>query len=343
MAALMVATAAKPGFGSRAALPEISTTAPFEAFRASQARIVSRRAPCSFSAMPSSHCASVISNKSICGTAPAMFTRASILPKRSSVPWTRVSAEQGCAQIERVSQGFGARGFYLGRGLLELVLLPRGQDNGFEIACQAYRGSAADALARASDDGNGLLARAASPVPLLESRPPLHPAPYTSDCGLRGVSESSRPSAPPYSAASPAQSCDPLPLTETTMASFSTPAQEPSLECISPRSAAARLRESWSGPVKPCERLRVQNPLPASRSARAHPARDAAPPDAAWRDKKHPQPSHPQRAPAPPRTPATLPGHPSRPRSRRPHMRVPPAIPARGFSQSRVGERLCRP
>jgi len=64
-------------------------------FRASQARIVRRRAPCSFSAMPSSHCASVILNKSICGTAPAMFSRASILPKRSSVPWTRVATDRG--------------------------------------------------------------------------------------------------------------------------------------------------------------------------------------------------------------------------------------------------------
>lgn len=44
---------------------------------------------------PSSHCASVISTKSICGTAPAMFNKASILPKRSSVPWTRVSTERG--------------------------------------------------------------------------------------------------------------------------------------------------------------------------------------------------------------------------------------------------------
>src|ERR1700733_2181060 len=95
MAALIVATAAKPGFGSRAALPEISTTEPFEAFSASQARIVRRRAPCSLSAMPSSHCASVISNKSICGTAPAIFSSASILPKRSSVDWTRLSTDQG--------------------------------------------------------------------------------------------------------------------------------------------------------------------------------------------------------------------------------------------------------
>src|SRR5260370_32447841 len=88
------------------------------------------------------------------------------------------------------------------------------------------------------------LSTRASPVPLLESRPRLHRAQYASDCGLRGAPESSRPSAPPCSAASPAQSCHPLPLTETTMVSFSRPAHEPSPECISPRAAAARLPES---------------------------------------------------------------------------------------------------
>jgi hypothetical protein len=69
-----------------------NTTDPFEAFRA---RIVRRRAPCNFSAMQSSHCASVISNKSICGTAPATLTSASILPKRSSVPLMTISADCG--------------------------------------------------------------------------------------------------------------------------------------------------------------------------------------------------------------------------------------------------------
>src|SRR5260370_1791805 len=90
----------------------------------------------------------------------------------------------------------------------------------------------------------------ASPVPLLESRPRPHRAQYASDCGRRGAPKSSRPSAPPCNAASPARSCDPLPLTETTMVSFSTPAPEPSLEGTSPRSAAARLPERWSGLVK---------------------------------------------------------------------------------------------
>ena len=95
MAAFVAATAANPGFGSRAALPEINTTDPFEAFKASQARIVRRRAPCSLSAIPSSHCASVISNISICGTAPATLSSASILPKRSRVPLMMTSADCG--------------------------------------------------------------------------------------------------------------------------------------------------------------------------------------------------------------------------------------------------------
>jgi cation transport ATPase len=45
MAAFVAATAAKPGFGSSAALPDINTTEPFEALSASQARTVTRRAP----------------------------------------------------------------------------------------------------------------------------------------------------------------------------------------------------------------------------------------------------------------------------------------------------------
>src|SRR5580704_16810120 len=147
-------------------------------------------------------------------------------------------------------------------------------------------------------------------MPLLESLQPLHWVPYTSDCGLRGAPESSHSSAAPCNTGFPAQSCDPLPLTETTTASFSTPAQELSLECISMRSAAARLRESRSGPVKPYERPRGQSLLRASRSVHAHPAQGAGPPDAAWRDKRHLQRSLPQLAPAPRRTRAILPAHP---------------------------------
>src|ERR1700684_4058064 len=47
--------------------------------------MVSRRAPWSLRARPPSHCASVISNRSICGTAPAMFSNASIRPNAASV------------------------------------------------------------------------------------------------------------------------------------------------------------------------------------------------------------------------------------------------------------------
>jgi hypothetical protein len=58
------------------------------------------------------------------------------------------------AQIERISQGFGACGFYRGRSLAEFVLLPRGQDNSFEVACQAYGSRPTNALACARDDSN---------------------------------------------------------------------------------------------------------------------------------------------------------------------------------------------
>jgi hypothetical protein len=45
MAALIAATAAFPGLGFCAALPDMKTTDPFEAFNASQACIVNLRAP----------------------------------------------------------------------------------------------------------------------------------------------------------------------------------------------------------------------------------------------------------------------------------------------------------
>ena len=93
MATLIAATAAKAGFGSRAALPDINTTEPFDFLSASQASIVNRRAPCSLSSVPARHCSSVISNKPICGTAPAMFSNASILPRRSSVVLTKALAD----------------------------------------------------------------------------------------------------------------------------------------------------------------------------------------------------------------------------------------------------------
>ncbi len=58
---------------------------PLVAFSAGHAAIVRRRAPCSLSARPPSHCSSVISNRSICGTAPAMLSSASICPNAASV------------------------------------------------------------------------------------------------------------------------------------------------------------------------------------------------------------------------------------------------------------------
>src|SRR5271166_402751 len=57
--------------------------------------MVRRRAPCSFSAIPPSHCASVISNRSICGTAPAMLNRASIRPNAASAWSTTPCAAAG--------------------------------------------------------------------------------------------------------------------------------------------------------------------------------------------------------------------------------------------------------
>src|SRR6185312_2038288 len=52
-------------------------------------------APCSLSARPASHCSSVISNRSICGTAPAMLSRASMRPWADSVASTTRPAASG--------------------------------------------------------------------------------------------------------------------------------------------------------------------------------------------------------------------------------------------------------
>ena len=60
IAALVAATAAKPGLGSSAALPDMKTTEPLACFRESQARIVKRRAPCNFNSMPAFHASSVL-------------------------------------------------------------------------------------------------------------------------------------------------------------------------------------------------------------------------------------------------------------------------------------------
>src|SRR4029077_337255 len=103
--------AAKVGFGSRAALPDINTTEPFDFLSASHARIVRRLAPCSFSSVPARHCSSVISNKSICGTAPATFSRASILPKRSSVLLTSVPADSTLLKSRSQTSGSAPAAF----------------------------------------------------------------------------------------------------------------------------------------------------------------------------------------------------------------------------------------
>jgi hypothetical protein len=78
--ALIAPAAAYGAFGNKAGLPDFRTTAPLAIFSAGHAAIVRRRAPCSLSARPASYCASVISNRSICGTAPAMLTNASMRP-----------------------------------------------------------------------------------------------------------------------------------------------------------------------------------------------------------------------------------------------------------------------
>src|ERR1700751_2095266 len=57
--------------------------------------MVRRRAPCSFSASPPSHCASLISNRSTCGTAPAMLSKASIRPNAASASSTTLCAAAG--------------------------------------------------------------------------------------------------------------------------------------------------------------------------------------------------------------------------------------------------------
>jgi len=89
------------------------------------------------------------------------------------------------AQIERVSQGFCTRGFDCRRSLLQLILLPGSQGNGFEIACQTNRCSTTHALSCVSDDRDGFMT-SASPEPLQELHQPRDRAPYTSDCDPHG-------------------------------------------------------------------------------------------------------------------------------------------------------------
>src|SRR5258707_1000050 len=63
-----------------------------------------RRPPCSFNAIPSSHWASVISRRSICGTAPAILIRASILPNRFKVSSTSVLSAAGSRRTSGIGR-----------------------------------------------------------------------------------------------------------------------------------------------------------------------------------------------------------------------------------------------
>src|SRR3984957_9279373 len=74
------------------------TTAPLVAFKAGHAAMVRRRAPCSLSARPASHSSSVISNRSICGTAPAILRSASM---RSNAAWARSTTLLAASGWER--------------------------------------------------------------------------------------------------------------------------------------------------------------------------------------------------------------------------------------------------
>ena len=112
MAALIAATAAKAGFGSRAALPDINTTEPFDFLSASQASIVTRRAPCSLSSVPARHCSSVISNKPICGTAPGDIQQRINPAEAIQRGLDESSGRLDVAQIEIANQRLRSRTLY---------------------------------------------------------------------------------------------------------------------------------------------------------------------------------------------------------------------------------------
>jgi len=208
--------------------------------------------------MPSSHCASSFrTNRSAARRRDV--SSASILQSGRACTGRGLRPSE-LAQIERISQRFGACGFYFGCGLLKLVLLPCDQDDCFEIASQTYsRGTTIPWLApvtMATDSAAWLIPASTRPsaAQLPESRQQPLRAPSASDCDPPGEGESSRPSAPPYSAVSPADHA--ILFSSKYQEGFVfQPAQEPSPGCTSPRAAAARLPEPCSGQLKHCERL----------------------------------------------------------------------------------------
>ena len=155
IAALIVATAAKPGFGSRAALPEMNATVPFAVFSASQARIVTS---CTVQFQGSAvfpllvrHLEQIDLRHRACNVYQSVDSA-----KAVERALNEGLGRARLAQIERVSQGLGATRLHRTRSFLEFVLPPRREDNSFKIARETYRRRAANTLARAGDDGNGV-------------------------------------------------------------------------------------------------------------------------------------------------------------------------------------------
>jgi hypothetical protein len=157
IAALIAATAANPGLGSRAALPESKTTDPFEAFKASQARVVKRRAPWNLSAIPSSplrvgHFEQI-----------DLWNCTSDVEQRINSAKAVKSARDGdigrsrVAQIERVDKWFGSGGHYISRCSLQRLFISGNEDEPRKIAREAHGGSASDALTCSGDESNRLV------------------------------------------------------------------------------------------------------------------------------------------------------------------------------------------
>ncbi len=126
-------------------------------FSASHARIVKRRAPCNFNSMPAFHCSSVISKRSICGTAPAIFSSASIRPKslKRSVDDSR--GRLSLAQVERKRKRLSPRRFDGSGNFLKLLGITRRQHNSGEVARQTNSGGTSNPLAGSSYNCNRIV------------------------------------------------------------------------------------------------------------------------------------------------------------------------------------------